>query len=120
MIEQLKIFNSIIGINHPAFIVAELSANHGQNIQIALKSIKIAKKVGADAIKLQTYTPDTITLDVKSDLFKVQKNTIWEGKYLYDLYKEAFTPWEWHEKLFKTAKDEGIECFSSPFDLKYI
>jgi len=113
---MIKINNNTISDLHPAFIIAELSANHGQNIQIAIESIKIAKEARADAIKLQTYTPDTITLDVKSDLFKVQKDSIWEGKYLYELYNEAFTPWEWHEELFRVAKNEGIICFSSPFD----
>ena len=113
---RISIENFEISKQSPCFIVAELSANHNQKIENAINAINAAKKCGADAIKIQTYTPDTITLDVKSDLFKVQKNTIWEGKYLYELYKEAFTPWEWHEELFKTAKDEGIICFSSPFD----
>ena len=79
-------------------------------------TIKAAKKAGADAIKLQTYTPDTITIDVKSDLFKIGHGTIWDGRTLYDLYKEAYTPWEWHKELFRIAKEEGLICFSSPFD----
>ena len=98
------------------FIIAELSANHGGDIAIALQTIQAAKEAGADGIKLQTYTPDTITMDVKSDLFKVEKGSIWEGKYLYDLYQEAYTPWEWHAELFAAARNEGLVCFSSPFD----
>lgn len=97
------------------FIVAELSANHNGSIDVAIESIKAAKRAGADAIKLQTYTADTITIDSKKDDFKI-KGTIWEDKYLYDLYKEAYTPWEWHEELFSVAREEGLVCFSSPFD----
>lgn len=97
------------------FIIAELSANHNGNLEIACETIRAAKRAGADAIKLQTYTADTITLDCKRDDFKI-KDTIWDGKYLYDLYKEAYTPWEWHEELFKVAREEGLICFSSPFD----
>lgn len=98
------------------FIVAELSANHGGDIEIAKKTIRAAKKAGADAIKLQTYTADTITLDVKNDYFKIKQGTFWDGKYLYDLYKEAFLPWSWHKELFQLAKEVGLVCFSSPFD----
>lgn len=97
------------------FIIAELSANHNGNLEIACETIRAAKRAGADAIKLQTYTADTITLDCKRDDFKI-KDTIWDGKYFYDLYKEAYTPWEWHETLFDVAKEEGLICFSSPFD----
>jgi pseudaminic acid synthase len=98
------------------FIIAELSANHNGSLQTALDTIKAAKRAGADAIKLQTYTADTITIDAKTDDFKLKQGTIWDGKYLYDLYKEAYTPWEWHKALFKAANDEGLICFSSPFD----
>jgi len=97
------------------FIIAELSANHGGSIEIAKETIRAAKRTGADAIKLQTYTADTITLDSDKEDFVI-KGTIWEGKKLYDLYQEAHLPWEWHEELFKTAKEEGLVCFSSPFD----
>ncbi len=97
------------------FIIAELSANHNQDIEIAKETIRAAKRCGADAIKLQTYTPDTITLDSDKDDFLI-KGTIWEGQKLYDLYKTAHTPWEWHEELFQLAKEVGIICFSSPFD----
>lgn len=98
------------------FIIAELSANHGGKLEIALETIKAAKRAGADAIKLQTYTADTITLNSKKEHFKINQGTHWDGQYLYDLYKEAALPWEWHEELFKVAKAEGLVCFSSPFD----
>lgn len=98
------------------FIIAELSANHGGDINIARETIKAASRAGADAIKLQTYTADTITLNVKSDYFKITQGTSWDGLYLYDLYKEASLPWEWHEELFELAEEEGLICFSSPFD----
>lgn len=105
-----------IELNHPVFIIAELSANHNGSLETALLTIKAAKRAGADAIKLQTYTADTITIDAKTDDFKLKQGTIWDGKYLYDLYKEAYTPWEWHPQLFEAAKKEGLICFSSPFD----
>jgi pseudaminic acid synthase len=98
------------------FIIAELSANHGGDIEIAKRTIRAAKRTGADAIKLQTYKADTLTLDSDKDDFIIRSGSIWDGKTYYDLYKEAFTPWEWHAKLFQTAKEEGLVCFSSPFD----
>lgn len=97
------------------FIIAELSANHNGSLETAIETIRAAKRTGADAIKLQTYTADTLTLDSEKEDFII-KGTIWEGKKLYDLYQEAYTPWEWHAELFKVAKDEGLICFSSPFD----
>ena len=96
-------------------IIAELSANHNGSLELAIETIKAAKRAGADAIKFQTYTADTITLKSDKDDFLI-KGTIWDGKYLYDLYKEAYTPWEWHKKLFQVARDEELICFSSPFD----
>lgn len=98
-------------------IIAELSANHGQSLDIAIETVKAAKRAGADAIKLQTYTADTLTIDCDNEFFKdVLKNSIWEGRTLYDLYSEAYTPWEWHQKIFNVAKEEGLICFSTPFD----
>ena len=96
-------------------IIAELSANHNGSLENAIKTIRAAKRAGADALKLQTYTPDTITIDCDKEDFKI-KGTIWDGKKLYDLYQEAYTPWEWHQKLFDVAREEGLICFSSPFD----
>lgn len=98
------------------FIIAELSANHGGDVEIAKETIRAAKRAGADAIKLQTYTADTITLDVRTDDFKIKQGTHWDGQYLYDLYKDASLSWDWHKPLFEVARQEGLVCFSSPFD----
>ncbi len=98
-----------------AFIIAELSANHNGSLETAIETVRAAKRAGADAIKLQTYTADTITIDSRKEDFII-KGTIWEGRNLHDLYSEAYTPWEWHERLMEVAKEEGLECFSSPFD----
>ena len=98
------------------FIIAELSGNHNGNKEYALESVREAKRIGADAIKIQTYTPDTMTLDVKSNDFLLTQGTIWDGSYLHDLYKFAYTPWEWHQDIFRVAAEEGIICFSTPFD----
>lgn len=111
----MKIGSYKIDEDSPCFIIAELSANHNGSLQTAIETIKSAKRAGANAIKLQTYTPDTITIDCDKDDFVI-KGTIWEGQNLHKLYQQAYTPWEWHEILFKTAKDEGLVCFSSPFD----
>jgi len=98
------------------FIIAELSANHNQSKDVAIKTIQAAKEAGADAIKLQTYTPDTLTLDCHNEYFQIDHGTLWDGKTLYDLYQEAYTPWEWHKDLFEEAERIGLICFSSPFD----
>ena len=97
------------------FIIAEMSANHNQNKDIALQTIREAKKAGADAIKIQTYTADTITLNCDTPDFNAT-GKLWEGQSLYSLYQKAYTPWEWHEEIFQVAKEEGLVCFSSPFD----
>ncbi|PKD16751.1 pseudaminic acid synthase [Salegentibacter salinarum] len=111
----MKIGNKVIGEPEPVFIIAELSANHNGSIETALKTIKAAKRAGADCIKLQTYTPDTITINSTKKDFII-KGTIWEGKNLYNLYEQAYTPWEWHKAIFEAADEEGLICFSSPFD----
>ena len=98
------------------YIIAELSANHGGKIEIAKETIKAAKEIGANAIKLQTYTADTLTLDCDKEDFIIKGETLWDGKTLYELYKEAYLPWEWHEELFAYAREIGIDIFSSPFD----
>lgn len=98
------------------FIIAELSANHNGSIQVALDTIKAAKEVGANAIKLQTYTADTLTLDCNKEDFIIDGETLWDGKSLYELYQEAHTPWEWHKELFDYARSLDIDIFSSPFD----
>lgn len=97
------------------FIIAELSANHGQRIEVAVETIKAAKRAGADAIKLQTYTAETLTMDSNNAYFTIQEG-LWKGRKLFELYQEAHIPWEWHATLFNAAKEQGIQCFSSPFD----
>ena len=111
----MKIGEFEINENSKVFIIAELSANHNGSIEVAIETIKAAKRAGADAIKFQTYTADTMTINCNNDDFII-KGTIWEGNNLYELYKKAYTPWEWHEILFNTAKEEGLICFSTPFD----
>ena len=101
---------------HHVFVIAELSANHNGSLATAIETIRAAKRTGADAIKFQTYTADTLTLDCDESDFVIKGGTIWDGKKLHDLYKEAYTPWEWHAQLFEVAKEEGLDCFSSPFD----
>lgn len=112
----MNIGNFDINESSKVFIIAELSANHNGNLQTAIETIKAAKRAGADCIKLQTYTPNTMTLDCEKDDFRINQGTIWDGKTLYNLYQEAYTPWEWHETLFRVAHKEGLICFSSPFD----
>lgn len=106
-----------IGGEYPVFIIAEISANHLQNYDRAVKIIRKAKESGADAVKLQTYTPESITIDCDNSYFRINQGTIWDGTTLYKLYQEAYTPWEWQPKLKKVAEELGLICFSSPFDL---
>ncbi|BFN05016.1 pseudaminic acid synthase [Clostridium tetani] len=112
----LKIGEYEINNKSNTFIIAELSANHGNDINIAKKTIAAAKEAGADAIKFQTYTADTITIDCDNDFFKIKNNTLWNGRTLYDLYKEAYTPWEWQKELKDYSEGIGLICFSTPFD----
>jgi len=113
---EFRIRDKKIGENHHTFTVAELSANHLQKFDYAVKLIKAAKEAGADAVKLQTYTPDTITIDCDNEYFQIRQGTLWDGKTLYQLYKEAYTPWEWQPKLKEIAENEGLICFFSVFD----
>lgn len=103
-------------LNNRVFIIAELSANHNGSLENALETIKAAKRAGADCIKLQTYTPDTLTIDSNKPDFLIKSGSIWDGINYYELYKKAHTPWEWHPALFEEAKKQGLVCFSSPFD----
>lgn len=98
------------------FIIAELSANHNQDFEVAVETIRAAKEAGADAIKLQTYTADTITIDCANPYFQIDQDTLWDGTTLYQLYQQAYTPWEWHPRLKEIAEQEGLVFFSSPFD----
>jgi len=107
---------NVSNLNKRVYIIAELSANHNGNLEVAKETIKAAKEAGADAIKLQTYTADTMTIDCNQDDFIVKGGTLWDGKTLYELYKWASTPWEWHKELFDYAREIGIDIFSTPFD----
>ncbi|MDQ7822515.1 MAG: pseudaminic acid synthase [Candidatus Eremiobacteraeota bacterium] len=111
-----KMAGQTIGDDNSCFIVAELSSNHAKNLEIAINTIKAIKESGADAVKLQTYTPESMTLKSEKDFFRIRQGTIWDGKTLYDLYEEAYTPWEWHSKLKTAAEELGLVCFSAPFD----
>lgn len=117
----MKIFNTKIGLNSRPFIIAEVSANHGGSLKKVLKIIDAAANAGVDAIKLQTYTADTITIKSDKKNFQIRdKNSLWKGRTLYSLYKEASTPWEWHEAIFRRAKKKKLIYFSSPFDLSAV
>ena len=113
---DIKIGTRVINENSSCFIIAELSANHNQNIDIDKETIKAAKESGADAIKLQTYTPDTMTIDCENEYFKIKQGTVWDGTTLYKLYEKAYTPWEWHKELKDYAESLGLIFFSTPFD----
>jgi pseudaminic acid synthase len=105
-----------VGRGHPVYVIAEVSANHNQDLERARTLVRVAADAGADAVKLQTYTPDTLTIDSDEAPFRIGGGTLWDGRTLYDLYGEAFTPWEWHEPLRDEARRLGIQCLSSPFD----
>lgn len=113
---SIRIGKRAVGPGAPAYLVAEMSANHGQDFKQAVRIIEAAKDAGADAVKLQTYTPDTLTINSRNACFQIGKGTIWEGRHLYELYGEAYTPWEWQPKLKRVAEDLGLDFFSTPFD----
>ena len=112
---MLKINNRLIAVDQEPYVIAEISANHNGSIETAKKLIHLAKNAGSDAVKLQTYKPDTITLNSSNEEFKI-KGGLWDGQTLYDLYEKAYMPWEWHKPLFEYASQVGITIFSSPFD----
>lgn len=114
--QALKIGDRLVGPGHPVYVVAELSANHNQSFDRALALIDAAHEVGADAVKLQTYTADTMTINCSNEHFRIGKGTIWEGQSLYQLYSVAATPWEWHSELKGRAEARGLDFFSTPFD----
>jgi pseudaminic acid synthase len=113
---HLEIRGRQIGPGKPVYVVAELSANHNQDFEQAVQIIRAAKKAGADAVKLQTYTPDTMTLRCDQEQFRIAGGTLWDGRLLYDLYGEAYTPWDWQPKLQQVANEIGLDLFSTPFD----
>src|SRR5512144_468536 len=116
MTEPFSIAGRRIGAGHPTYIIAELSANHGQRYEAAVRIVEAAKAAGADAIKLQTYRPDTITIQSDAPPFRHSKGSLWEGTTLYDLYQDAYMPWDWTPNLIQLANSLGMDCFSSPFD----
>lgn len=120
MNKTIKIGDKLIGYGQPAYIIAEMSANHLQDFERAKKIILAAKEAGADAIKLQSYRPDTITIDCRGEEFMATKGSLWEGQNLFQLYEAAYMPWEWHQGLFDYAREIGIEIFSSPFDFSAV
>ncbi|SCG85843.1 pseudaminic acid synthase [Methanobacterium congolense] len=113
---KIKIGDNTVGEKEPVFIIAELSANHMQDFDVAVDTIHAIKDSGADAVKFQTFTPDTITINSDRSYFHIEQGTLWDGRTLYDLYKEAYMPWEWQPELKKIAEKLGLTCFSSPFD----
>jgi N-acetylneuraminate synthase len=116
MTVHIEIGRRRVGAGEPVYCIAEISANHNQNFETAVRIVQAAKDAGADAVKLQTYTPDTITIQSNRECFRVGGGTLWDGRSLYDLYQEAYTPWEWQPKLKRVADDLGMQCFSSAFD----
>lgn len=116
MSSEIQIAGRRIGAGSPCYIIAELSANHGQSFAKAIQVVRAAKEAGADAIKLQTYTPDTLTINCRRPEFIVGPGSLWEGKNLHDLYAEAYMPWEWQPELKAEAESLGMHCFSTPFD----
>ena len=113
---KFQIAEKEIGDNNPTFIIAELSANHMNDFDIAVKTIEAMAEAGADAVKFQTFTPDTITIDCDNEYFQIKQGTVWDGQVLHELYEDAYMPWEWQPKLKKIAEDLGLIAFSSPFD----
>jgi len=120
MNSYIEIETRRIGRKFPVYIIAELSGNHQQDFSQAVKLIKTAAEVGADAVKLQTYTPDTLTIDCHNEYFQIGQGTLWEGRNLYDLYGEAYTPWEWQPQLKRIANELGLALFSTPFDFSAV
>ena len=113
----LKIGTRPVGMDHPPFVIAEMSGNHNQSLDRALAIVDAAARTGAHALKIQTYTADTITLDIQNgDFFIGDVNSLWKGQSLHELYRQAYTPWEWHEPIMQRARDLGMICFSTPFD----
>lgn len=115
--KAIKIGNRLVGEGHPPLVVAELSGNHNQSLENALKLLEAAAKAGVEAVKIQTYTADTLTIDADTEDFMIKgEGSIFDGYKLYDLYEKAYTPWEWHQPLFERSRELGLICFSTPFD----
>ena len=119
-ISPVRIGTRLVGPGAPCYIIAELSANHQQSFDMASQIVRAAKEAGADAVKLQTYTADTLTIDCDNDYFRIGSGSLWEGRNLYSLYQEAYTPWEWQPRLKELANQLGLDCFSTPFDFSAV
>ncbi len=117
---NITIGNNVVGYDKPCYIIAEMSGNHNHDFDRAVRIIKAAKEAGADAIKVQTYTADSITLNCDNKYFRINQGTLWDGRTLHELYEEAYTPWEWQPKLQKVANDLGMDFFSTPFDFSSV
>jgi pseudaminic acid synthase len=116
MIDSISIAGKKIGAKSPCYVIAEVSANHKQDIDIAKETVRAAAEAGADAVKFQTYTPDTLTFNSDNEIFRIDHGTAWDGRTLYSIYSEGYMPWEWHAELFQLANSLGLAAFSSPFD----
>ena len=117
----MKIAEKSIGKSHPPFVIAEMSGNHNQSLDRAIEIVEAAANSGAHAIKLQTYKADTITINQRGGSFEIEdKNSLWFGKNLHELYEKAHTPWEWHKPIMQRASELGLICFSSPFELRIV
>ena len=120
MTSLLSIGGRAIGPGEPCYVIAELSGNHGQQLPRALALVEAAARAGADAVKLQLYTPDALTIDSDASAFRIGGGTLWDGRTLYSLYREAMTPWEWYPSLATAARDVGLQCFASAFDAESV
>jgi sialic acid synthase SpsE len=116
MKRELNIAGRIVGPGHPVYVIAELSANHGGNFDQTVQTFRAMKAAGADAVKLQTYTADTLTIACDNEYFRITGGTLWDGRTLHDLYQEASLPWDWQPKLQALAREIGLDFFSTPFD----
>ena len=116
----IRIADNYISSSRRSYIIAELSANHNNDFSLVMNTVEAMKDAGADAVKLQTYRPDTITLDSDLDIFRTRKSSLGKGRKFYDLFEEAYMPWEWTKDIIKKANDLGMDCFSSPFDLSAV
>ncbi|MDQ1520112.1 MAG: pseudaminic acid synthase, partial [Actinomycetota bacterium] len=117
---NIEIAGRAIGAGEPCYVIAELSGNHRQELQCALDLVEAAARAGADAVKLQLYTPDSLTIDSDMPAFRISGGTLWDGRTLYDLYREAMTPWAWYSALAGAAADAGLACFASAFDAESV
>ena len=120
MANAISIQRRKVGAGHPVYVIAELSANHGKSFETAVELVRVAHECGADAVKLQTYRPESLTIDCDNEYFSISQGTVWDGQSLFHLYEEAYTPWEWQPELKRIAEELGMDLFSSPFDAEAV